>query len=373
MKRISISIIVMAFAAIMLFPCSVFKISHQGTVLAGNNEDYSDPMPHIWFIPPSPGKYGRVYFGYSQNYPQGGVNDQGLFFDWVAGYWTGWQRTPEKPEFNGNLNVTLLAHCATVEDAIKLYKKYDYRGFKAARILLADRSGASVIIGWQNGELHFHRSSGGVQALGYKEAVAKSQLKKLIDKSHGLSIDDAKNILDATHQEGLYPTQYSNICDLTNNMVYLYLFYDYQKMVRFNLAEEFKKGEHDYRMLTLFPDHPRAHAYNENYKKEMLQKYHKLKANPLAPGSDQDEQDLMMLAYRLDDLKEPEKAFEMFRLFVEIFPNSWEAHASLGYAYIKIKGDDIKGEECFAKALELSPNNRYILGMKEDLLKKRRK
>jgi hypothetical protein len=64
--------------------CTVFSASDGTTVLAGNNEDYFNPSTRIWFEPPEDGKYGRVYFGFDDFRRQGGMNDQGLFFDTVS-------------------------------------------------------------------------------------------------------------------------------------------------------------------------------------------------------------------------------------------------------------------------------------------------
>jgi len=44
-------------------------------VLVGNNEDYNIPHTRVWFIPAENGHYGRVYFGYDNWSPQGGMND----------------------------------------------------------------------------------------------------------------------------------------------------------------------------------------------------------------------------------------------------------------------------------------------------------
>jgi len=37
-------------------------------VLAGNNEDWKNPMTKIWFIPASNDKYGRVGVGFDGMY-----------------------------------------------------------------------------------------------------------------------------------------------------------------------------------------------------------------------------------------------------------------------------------------------------------------
>src|SRR5512133_3528435 len=72
-------------AAAPAFPCTIFKLTRNGATLVGNNEDYSDPETRVWFLPPKANMHGRVYFGFANGFAQGGVNDAGLFFDWVAG------------------------------------------------------------------------------------------------------------------------------------------------------------------------------------------------------------------------------------------------------------------------------------------------
>ena len=61
--------------------CTVFYAASSDLAIAGNNEDSFSPLTGAWFIPASDGRYGRVYFGYDDLSPQGGLNDQGLFFD----------------------------------------------------------------------------------------------------------------------------------------------------------------------------------------------------------------------------------------------------------------------------------------------------
>ena len=64
--------------------CSFFMI-HDGTqVLAGNNEDYWDSDTWVWYVPADKTKHGCVFLGYGNRSPQGGMNDQGLFFDYAA-------------------------------------------------------------------------------------------------------------------------------------------------------------------------------------------------------------------------------------------------------------------------------------------------
>jgi hypothetical protein len=47
-------------------------------------------------------------------------------------------------------------------------------------------------------------------------------------------------------------TQYSNIYDLTNGLVYVYFLHDFDNEIIFNLSEELKKGHHYYDLPSLF-------------------------------------------------------------------------------------------------------------------------
>ena len=61
--------------------CTAFLVAQGDTVLVGDNEDYFNPRTHVWFVPAEEGKLGRVYFGFDDFNPQGGMNERGLFFD----------------------------------------------------------------------------------------------------------------------------------------------------------------------------------------------------------------------------------------------------------------------------------------------------
>ncbi|UCE05051.1 MAG: acyl-CoA--6-aminopenicillanic acid acyl-transferase, partial [bacterium] len=45
------------------FACTVFYASDGEMTLAGNNEDYINPLTKVWFEPAENGKYGSVFFG----------------------------------------------------------------------------------------------------------------------------------------------------------------------------------------------------------------------------------------------------------------------------------------------------------------------
>ena len=53
--------------------CTAFMMSDGESVLVGNNEDYKIPYTRVWFVPAENKRYGRVYFGYDNWSPQGGM------------------------------------------------------------------------------------------------------------------------------------------------------------------------------------------------------------------------------------------------------------------------------------------------------------
>ena len=103
-----------------IYSCTGIYIHNDSITLAGNNEDWTDYKTKIWFIPSENGNFGRVYFGYSNFHPQGGMNEKGLFFDGFATDPHEVVNSDGKEIFNGNLSDYALATCSTIEEVIKL-------------------------------------------------------------------------------------------------------------------------------------------------------------------------------------------------------------------------------------------------------------
>lgn len=86
--------------------------------LVGSNEDFIDPESDVWVLPSEIGKYGRVYFGFGIGLPQGGMNDQGLFFDYAALPPSGRNFPPEKKVYPGNLVEKAMEECGSIDEVI---------------------------------------------------------------------------------------------------------------------------------------------------------------------------------------------------------------------------------------------------------------
>lgn len=110
--------------------CTIVYASDDSVALAGNNEDYRDEIPRIQFLPAEKGKFGRVYFGFDvANFPQGGMNEKGLFFDAAAlDRVIDVPRDISKPTIEGQLILKAMEECSSVDEVLRLFEYYDFSG-----------------------------------------------------------------------------------------------------------------------------------------------------------------------------------------------------------------------------------------------------
>ena len=363
--------------------CTIVMVAKGKIVLAGNNEDWRNPKTKIWFTPASNGEYGRVCVGFDNLFAQGGMNDQGLFIDANALSPTGWEPTEGKPTFEGSLD-TILAKCATVEEAIAFLDEYNFPGLAQARFPIADRTGASVVIEYGKGKVQYVRKTGIYQIAtnfvitNVKEGLYPCTRYRVADKmlknTEDVSLELVRAVLSATHQEGQYPTVYSNICDLKNGILYLYNFHNFEEVVQFNLEEELKKGKKFYDIPSLFPvkTHmeyvfagqrtiPASEVLLKIVERQGVEKaierFHRMKDQyRTIYRYNFSEQEINSLGYMLLRDEKIEEAVEIFKLNVSEHPESWNVYDSLGEAYMNL-GENELAIKNYQKSLEMNPNN----------------
>ena len=253
--------------------CSTVYATDGKQVLGGNNEDSGEPLTKVWFVPPGEDTYGLVLFGYGNYRAQGGMNDQGLFFDFQSVNKELPVITEGKELYPGANYIVYdaMATCATVECVVEMFEKYYDRERLSYQHLFGDASGESVIIEPQA----ILRQSGGFQVATnfYQSTVPEEQRKgactryrtatEMLEGSPPLSVEYMRDVMDAVHKdETRSPTVYTNVYDLANRIVYLYQFFDYEHVVVLDLEEELAKGAHAYDLPALFPPNPTAQAYN---------------------------------------------------------------------------------------------------------------
>lgn len=239
-----------------LLSCTIFNATKSDITLVGNNEDSTDPITFVWFLPAEKSKYGRVYFGLSDKWPQGGMNDQGLFYDGTACPLLEVKKSKNKPIYNGNLSEKILEECSTVYEALELLGKYNLNYFRNGEMMIVDKFGNSVIVegdtilykkGHYQVVTNFYQSKphlGGYPCPRYD--IAELMLKNM----EKISVDYFRNVLDAVHTKGY--TQYANVFDLNNGIIYLFRDSNFQECVKLDLQKELKKGKKFYVMSSLF-------------------------------------------------------------------------------------------------------------------------
>jgi len=244
-RSFALLLVLLAFGAAPALPCTVFLIARDGVVLAGNNEDWTDPDTKIWFeVAEKEEHHGRVYFGFGNWFPQGGMNAAGLFFDGLALNGKQDPKPEGKSTFEGNLIAEAMKTCADVDEVMALFEKWDF-GFGNAQLMFGDAKGRSVVI--ERGVMHaksgdfqvstnFRLSRQTPKESGCRRYAAAS---KTLAGAEEATIDAARKALEASHQS---ITVYSNVYDLVQRDVYLWLNHDFDSVVQFNLDDELAKG-----------------------------------------------------------------------------------------------------------------------------------
>ncbi|HKQ39552.1 MAG TPA: hypothetical protein VJ063_15855 [Verrucomicrobiae bacterium] len=256
------------FSASVVSGCTIFFASSTNIVLVGNNEDGEDKFPSkMWFVPAGKFGYGRVCFGwYSQ--AQGGMNDRGLFLDWAA--------LPDslpppkktgKPLPDGCMAERVLATCATVEDALRMFESIDYVG-NPAHFLVVDRSGDSIVGEWLEGGLKPIRKKnkqvitnflltnpelGGFPCRRFEAATTMLNTMSEVSVTSFSTI--LKNVSAKWDGGG---TKYSNVYDLGRAEVTLYIERDFAHPLTIGLSNELRRGFHEVDLRLLAKNGRRA-------------------------------------------------------------------------------------------------------------------
>jgi hypothetical protein len=178
------------------------------------------------------------------------------------------KQSKEKPRFPGPFTDTMMAKCATVEDVLEMLSQYHLEWNPKIQMFVVDKTGDSAII---EGETVVRNCDAYQVVTNFRlSRIPEDQrpcrapewscsrykkAEKMLLDSNAPTVAHFRDILKATHR-GSYnvigTTQYSNIYDLTNRLVYVYYFHDFDNEIILNLSEELKKGRHYFDLPSLF-------------------------------------------------------------------------------------------------------------------------
>jgi len=255
--------------------CTVITVSKGENVFFGGNDDYINPDSYYWVEPGDSSRYGVIWIGTPDN-PQQGVNEKGLAYDsnglprFEVNPHS--ERMPVSGEYYHNYLMQIMHECSTVTEVIEWANKHQRFPYMHDQMHFADKTGDAVIISaGKDGEMVFTRKTPGdgflvstnfnvanpANASEYpcwRYDKANELLGKLIEKGEPLNYNDVTNVMDAVHQQGSSWTIETLVADLTNGIMYLYFFYQYDVPVIINVKDELANPREAGPLSRLFPE-----------------------------------------------------------------------------------------------------------------------
>ena len=268
MEKIVCICIVFLFSGIIdtTSACTGFMAVDGSNVLMGNNEDWLYPDAYIWFYPGVGNVYGRMIISCNYPLPQNsnyftsfsGMNEMGLCYDIFLHPIMPVLNSTYKPTYQGDLMAYCLQTCATVSEVLSVFDLYNLAFMDDIQYFVVDATGDAAIIEGdeiiaKEGDfqvvtnfLQSNPEHGWYPCWRYDMAVSMLENMTLLSRPY------FRDICEATHQEGMYSTIYSNIFNLKNKLIDIYHYYNYNMVVTFNLSEELALGTHSYYLPGLF-------------------------------------------------------------------------------------------------------------------------
>jgi hypothetical protein len=240
MKLVRILAVCAALGAVRVQPCTIFVLTDPDGALFCNNEDWFNRTTRLWFVPAGQDHLGCAFVGFDDGWAQGGVNTAGLAFDWWSSGKVDYTPDAALRPVRGNPSERMLESCTTVEQAIAFFQTYREPSFASGRILVADQTGASVVIYARHGRMQIELLNR-TRGIGY----ARETLDRELPKAPKPTLENGRRILQACFQPGDGGTKYANVFDLKSGELFLYPSLE-AEVVRLNLADELRKAGHYY-------------------------------------------------------------------------------------------------------------------------------
>ncbi len=164
----------------------------------------------------------------------------------------------------------VLSKSATVHDAVAIVGKWHRSGSEYSQLFYGDRTGNSVIVeGDTIVPMHGHWQlatnfrTTETSAPPYPEE-RYGTVRSMLEKAPHYDVELFRRAMDAAHQEGDFPTLYSQVYELDSNTIHLYQFHDFDHEVILDLDKELAKGPRNVPIASLFPANARRETWAAN-------------------------------------------------------------------------------------------------------------
>lgn len=154
--------------------------------------------------------------------------------------------------------VKVMEEAGTVAEAREIFSAYYCQDQLRAQYLLGDAHGGSMIVEGdsilsRDGSFqvltNFYQSH---PELGGYPCARFATASGMLDAADAVTPFLMGRVLDATHQEGKYPTQYSVVYDLPDRRLHLFHLHDFHEYLTLDLDEELAGGARSYDIPALF-------------------------------------------------------------------------------------------------------------------------
>lgn len=353
--------------------CTIFLANDGKNVWIGNNEDESPDMKYrFWYIPREEKSWGYMLWsekhsGYNDimwQYPQGGMNEHGLFLDYTAIDDIPVVANSSKINREQEVVNDILKKCKSVKEALQLIAPYNLVKLSGAQLFIADSSGDYATI---HGNYIVTKTTQNFSltnyciANGHREACWRRETSTdLLAQSPSFTEKNITHILAETAQRepGDITTNYSMTINLKKQEMVVYLKGDFTTSIRFKLAKELKKGKHSSDITEYFPKNIRpvlSSVYQRRGISETIHLYNSLFKNSQDIYNFKNNDAIYFAAdllrtYKTDDAITFIETLKK-RTRKSILINDWLA---IAYQY---KGDSIQSQKYSRSVLQNSPDD----------------
>ena len=405
-------VFILTISSTRVYSCTVSKITMYGKTMVGNNEDYLNPNTRIWFVPgetvditkfeeyrklytstwlrqENKATYGAVYFGQNNMVPEGGINEAGLAFDFLGTKYKKVRNFKGKKEFPSDFEKYILGTCSSVEEVKSILIQYDLRFLETSIGFFVDKTGKYLIV--EGDSLIIGNDPYYIQSNFYPSCTPNlddvnipyyQKGREFLSRKQDISLEFCTSLMDTMHQDwGFWGTLYTTIYDLDEGIIYLYFNHNYKTFVKFNIANELKKGKRILSIPELFPENIEGHKllkeYNSTISSIKLLDIDSLKYDSVKFTQLIDELYTKNNNFRFEDLintighnwlynrQNINYALQVFKLNVNYCPNSYNAYSSYAEAFM-LNNDTTNAIKYYVKTIDLNPDfNSAIQNLKK--------
>ncbi|MCU0326525.1 MAG: hypothetical protein MUF45_14935 [Spirosomaceae bacterium] len=358
--------------------CTIFIANDGKNVWVGNNEDeYKTKQYKFWYFAAHKGRYGYVLWSEKLNnrllnklthkFPQGGMNQYGLFMDYTAIEEIEIKKDQQKKDRKKEVVNDVLSTCQTVEEALRFIEKYNLVKLKSAQLFIADATGNYATITGGYVVLKKHTSFALTNYRidnNYKEQCHRRDVAmQYLSATQNYDLDYVTKILEKSSQKNPnnLVTNYSMAIDLINKKIHLFQKNDFTTVSLINLEEELSKANHHRDLEEYFPKNIK-NVLTETYSKEnintTIEKYQNLhKQTNKVYNFDND--DALNWAIGLIGKGKVDDAIKFLEVLSRHHPNKLSISTWLGVAYRR-QNEATKAKMYFDKVMKVAPDD-YLL------------